>query len=61
MKDDTLRHAGAKGESECSSYTFLTSALDGESGQCHALPPGKNPGAQCIEYCVGLRAGLDRE
>jgi hypothetical protein len=32
-----LRHAGAKGEmSYYSSYSFLTLALDGVSGQCHA-------------------------
>jgi hypothetical protein len=31
-----LRHAGAKGERKYSSYSFLTSALDGVSGQSYA-------------------------
>jgi hypothetical protein len=39
-------HAGDKGE-RCSSYSFLTSALDGVSGQHHAptalYPLGKGP------------------
>jgi hypothetical protein len=29
----TIRHAGAKGEKKYSSYSFLTSALDGVRGQ----------------------------
>jgi hypothetical protein len=29
-------HAGAKGEAKYSSYSFLTSSLDGESGQRQA-------------------------
>jgi hypothetical protein len=39
-----LRHESAKGESSYSSYSFLTSALDGVSGQRHA------PAA--MEICV---------
>jgi hypothetical protein len=31
-----LRHANAKGERKCSSYSFLVSALDGVNGQRHA-------------------------
>jgi hypothetical protein len=37
----------AKGERSYSSYSFFTSALDGESGQRHTPatlhPPGKDP------------------
>jgi hypothetical protein len=39
-------HAGAKGRGRTSSYSFLTSALDGVSGQRHVptmLYPGKGP------------------
>jgi hypothetical protein len=45
--DPATRHGGAWGERRCSSYSFLTSALDeGEwsaSRPCRALPPGKGP------------------
>jgi hypothetical protein len=30
------RHVGDKRERKCNSYSFLTSALDVVSGQCHA-------------------------
>jgi hypothetical protein len=48
-----------------SSYSYLTSALDGVSGQHHApaalYPRGKNPGTHCTGGWVGPRAGLDAE
>jgi hypothetical protein len=48
---------------EYSSYSFLTLALDGVSGQCHApialYPRGRDPGTHWIGGCVGLRAVLD--
>jgi hypothetical protein len=48
-----------------SSYSFMTSALDGMSGQHHvpaALCPGeRTPGTHCTEGWVGLRAGVDTE
>jgi hypothetical protein len=41
------RHGGTWGERRYSSYSYLTSALDGVSGQRHApaalYPRGKNP------------------
>jgi hypothetical protein len=52
---------------EYSSYSLLTSALDGVSGQHHApavlypqerIPP---PGIHCTGRWVGLEAGLDTE
>jgi hypothetical protein len=53
------------GERTYSSYSFLTSALDGVSGQCHApaaLCPGeRTPGTHFTGGWVGLRAGLDTE
>jgi hypothetical protein len=43
----TTRHEDARGERKCSSYSFLTSALDGgewsASRPDRALPRGKNP------------------
>jgi hypothetical protein len=43
----TARHGDAWGERRYSSYSFLTSALDGVSGQHHApaalYPRGKDP------------------
>jgi hypothetical protein len=44
-------------------YSFLTSAIDGVSGQRH-IPaalylPGNDPGTHWIERWVGLRAALD--
>jgi hypothetical protein len=46
-KSVPLRYTGAKEERRCSSYSFLTSALDGVSGQRHApaalYPRGKKP------------------
>jgi hypothetical protein len=49
-----------------SSYLFKTSALDGVSGQRHALvalyPRGKDhPRTHCTGDWVGPRAGLDTE
>jgi hypothetical protein len=61
------RHAGAKGESQHSCYSFLTSALDrGEwsaSRPGRAFPPGNPPppGTHWIGGWVGLTAGLDTE
>jgi hypothetical protein len=46
----------------CGSTFSLTSALDGEGGQRHALaalPLGKRRGAHCLGGWVGPRAGLD--
>jgi hypothetical protein len=61
----TTRHAGAWGERRYSSYSFLTSALDGVSGQRHApaafYPGERTPGTHCTGYWVGPRAGLDTE
>jgi hypothetical protein len=51
-------HAGAEGK-RCSSYSFLTSALDGVSGQCHTL--GNDPGTHWTGGWVGIRAGVDTE
>jgi hypothetical protein len=49
-------HAGAKGERKYSSYSFLTSALDGVSGQSHTLamlyPQGKY-----FQYPLVMRLG----
>jgi hypothetical protein len=60
-----LRHAGAKGERKHSSYSFLTSALDGVSGQHHApaalYPQESTPNTQCTGGSAVLRAGLDTE
>jgi len=51
-----LRHAGAKGEKRYSSYSFLTSALDGgewsASRPGRALTPGKDP-----QYPLDRRLG----
>jgi hypothetical protein len=47
LKTTPLRHAGASGESNYSSYSFLTSELDGSEWSAlrlgRALPPGKDP------------------
>jgi hypothetical protein len=59
------RHAVAEGEMNCSSYSFLTSALDGVSGQRHAeamlYPQSRTPGTHWIGDWVGFRDGLDTE
>jgi hypothetical protein len=59
------RHDGTLGERRYSSYSFLTSALGGVSGQRHApaaLCPGERaPVTHCTGGWVGLRAGLDIE
>jgi hypothetical protein len=48
-----------------SSYSFMTSTLDGVSGQRHARPrftPGeRTPGTHCTGGWVGPRAGLDTD
>jgi hypothetical protein len=53
------------GAEEYSSYSFLTSALDGgersASRSSRALAPGKNPGTHCTGGWVGPRACLDTE
>jgi hypothetical protein len=70
------RHGGAWRGKRCSSYSFLTSALEGgewsASRPSRALPqprfapaalcPGeRTPGTHCTGGWVGLRAGLDTE
>jgi hypothetical protein len=59
------RHRGAWGERRYSSYSFMTSALDGVSGQLHApaalCPRERTPSTHCTGGWVGLRAGLDTE
>jgi hypothetical protein len=58
-------HAEAKGERLYRSYSFLTSELDGVSGQCHsptALYPREiTPVTHWTGGWVGPRAGLDTE
>jgi hypothetical protein len=53
------------GERKYSSYSFMTSALDGVSGQRHApaaLCPGeRTPGTHCTRGWVGPISGLDIE
>jgi hypothetical protein len=55
-----LCHAGAKVERQYSSNSFLTSALDGVSGQCHNLavhsPRERTSNTHWIGGWVGLRA-----
>jgi hypothetical protein len=59
------RHGGAWGERSYSSYSFLTSSLDG--GEWSASRPGRAllreraPGTHCTGGWVCLRAGLDTE
>jgi hypothetical protein len=60
------RHGSAWGERRYSSYSFLTSALDGgewsASRPGRALPPVKGtPGTHWTGGWVGPRAGLDAE
>jgi hypothetical protein len=56
------RHTGAKQERKYSSYSFLTSALNGgewsASRPGRALPAGNDSRSHWIEGWVGLRAGL---
>jgi hypothetical protein len=65
IKLSCYHHVGAKGERKYSSYSFLTSTLDGMSGKNHVLamlyPQEWTPGTHWIGYWVGLRAGLDTE
>jgi hypothetical protein len=60
-----LRHADAKGKRRYSSYSFLTSTLDGVSGQRHApaalYPRERTPGTNWTGGWVDFRAGLDTE
>jgi hypothetical protein len=53
-------HAGDKGESIYSFYSFLTSALNSVSGQRHA-PAAHRPRTHWKGGLVGHRAGLDTE
>jgi hypothetical protein len=57
--------ASAKVETRNSSYSFLTSTLDGVSGQRHVpaalYPREKTSGTHWIGGWVGLRTGLDTE
>jgi hypothetical protein len=56
-----LSHVYDKGERRHSSYSFLTSALDGvewsASRPVRALPVGEDPGTHWIVVLVSLRAG----
>jgi hypothetical protein len=54
-------HDGPDGKPIYSSTLSLTSALDGVSGQRHALAalPPERPGTHCTGGWVGPRAGLD--
>jgi hypothetical protein len=67
VKTSRNRHIGAKGKRKYTSKSFLTSALDGVSGQPHApgraLPPGKNPRYPLDRKEAGWvsRAGLDTD
>jgi hypothetical protein len=58
-------HAADKGERRYSSYSFVTSALDGVSGQRHALaalnPRERTPDNHCTGGWVSLRAALNTE
>jgi hypothetical protein len=53
------------GERRYSSYSFTTSAVDGDkllaSRSGRALPRGRTPGIHCTGGWVGPRAGLDTE
>jgi hypothetical protein len=55
----------AQGGAGYSSYSFMTSALDGASDQLHVPavfhPRGRTPGTHCTGGWLGLRAGLDTE
>jgi hypothetical protein len=59
------RHGGAWGESRYSSYSVLTSALDGGEWSAsrlgRALLRERIPCIHCARGWVGLRAGLDTE
>jgi hypothetical protein len=54
------RHGGASGERRYSSYSFLTSALDGDEWSA-SLPAARAPGTHCTGGWVGLRDGLDTD
>jgi hypothetical protein len=64
-KSETLLlcHAGTKEERRYSSYSFLTSAVDGVSGQHHNLAAiyalERTPDTHCTGGWVGLRTSLD--
>jgi hypothetical protein len=59
-KSSRYSHADDKRERNYSSYSFLTSALEGVSDQRRAPVPF-TPGTHWIRSWVGLRAGLDTE
>jgi hypothetical protein len=65
VKLSRYRHAGVKGETKYSAYSFLNSTLAGMSGQrlspAAIYPADRTPGIHCIEGWVGLRAGLGSE
>jgi hypothetical protein len=54
-----------QGGKEVYSYSFMTSELDGVSGQRHApaalYPRERNPGTHCTGGWVGPRAVVDTE
>jgi hypothetical protein len=59
-------YVGAWGERRYSSYSFTTSAIDGDEWSAsrpgRALTPGeRTPGTHCTGRWVGPRAGLDTE
>jgi hypothetical protein len=61
LKLSRTRHAGVKGERCHSSYSFLTLALGGVSGQRHAPTAFFPPGTHWTGGWVGPRAGLDTD
>jgi hypothetical protein len=66
VKCPVARHGGALSERRYSSYSLLTSALEGDEWSAsrtgRVLPPGKEPlGTHFIGGWVGPRAGLDAE
>jgi hypothetical protein len=65
VKLSRYRHVGAKRERRYSSYSFMTSALEGGewpvSRPGRGLPPGMDSVTHWTGVCVGLRAGLDTE
>jgi hypothetical protein len=59
-------YEGTEGERMYSSYSFMTSALEGDEGSVswpgHILPPEeRTPSTHCTGGWVGPRAGLDTE
>jgi hypothetical protein len=63
-KSPATRHDGAWGEKRYSSYSFLTSTLDGgewSASRPRFTPGERTPGTHCTGGWVGPRAGLDTE